>query len=749
MRIVVTLFISFILIITISAQGNINLSIAGNSNYKIILSSNPTELERQASMLLAIYLKDISDAEFSIVSDTEPISDYEISIGNTNRVTDKNRLHNLPEDAFRIFTQRNKLFFVAGADKGIIYSIYSFLEKYLNCRMYSPDVKIIPKNKDISLPQIDVEEFPSFSYRESFFFNQTDDEYSLWHKLDSHRSPNSDWGLWVHTFNILLPPQKYFESHPEYYALRNGIRFKDQLCLTNKDVLEEVCKNLSIEMGKKPQAKYWSVSQNDNFSNCTCPNCSRIDNEEGSASGSMISFVNKIAEKFPDKVISTLAYQYTRKPPKTIKPSDNVLVVLCSIECNRSKPIEKDPSSKDFYDDVVGWSKITNNILVWDYVIQFTNMVSPFPNFRVLQPNIQFFAKNNTKGMFEQGCVMKGSEFGDLRSYVISKLLWNTNINADSIVNDFLNGYYEEASTWIRKYMDTMHDALEKSKSDLLIYGSPAIESTTFLTQELLDEYINCFNNAENAVKNKPEILDRVKCARLPLEYALIDLGKTFVTGKYGYYEKNKQNKWVVKKSVEERIKRFLADSKKYGVTMVEENNYKPEAYIADVREFINKSLKTSLSFEKNVLLSPMPSVKYYSKGEKTLTDGIRGTKDYRFNWIGYEAQDFSATIDLGKTKRIKNVMASFLSVNNSWIFQPSQVIVSYSKDGMNFTTIKSFINDEPKEKEKDGSHEYIFKKNIACRYIKVEAMNRNICPPWHNGAGGKAWLFIDEIEIH
>ncbi len=117
----------------------------------------------------------------------------------------------------------------------------------------------------------------------------------------------------------------------------------------------------------------------------------------------MIAFVNRVAGEFPDKVISTLAYQYTRSAPKNIKPAPNVNIMLCSIECNRSKPIATDPSSASFRKDVEDWGRLTDNIIMWDYVVQFRNLVSPFPNLRVLQPNIQYFAKNNIRMMFQQG----------------------------------------------------------------------------------------------------------------------------------------------------------------------------------------------------------------------------------------------------------------------------------------------------------------------------------------------------------
>ena len=173
----------------------------------------------------------------------------------------------------------------------------------------------------------------------------------------------------VHTFHRFLPYEVFYDKNPEYYALRNGKRLPTQLCLTNTDVLKIVKDSVNSFFNKSPNSDVISVSQDDNTQYCQCDKCSKIDNHEGSPAGTMIHFVNAVAESFPNKTISTLAYQYTRKPPK-VKPIENVLITLCSIECNRSVPIEL--GCKDFSSDLKGWSQLTDNIRIWDYTTQFT-----------------------------------------------------------------------------------------------------------------------------------------------------------------------------------------------------------------------------------------------------------------------------------------------------------------------------------------------------------------------------------------
>ena len=102
-------------------------------------------------------------------------------------------------------------------------------------------------------------------------------------------------------------------------------------------------------------------------------------------------FLNKLAERFPDKQFSTLAYLFTMHPPKHVKPLPNVNIMLCDIDTKREVPLTDNASGRDFMKALEGWSKISNNIFIWDYGINFDNMVAPFPNFPILQKNIQLF----------------------------------------------------------------------------------------------------------------------------------------------------------------------------------------------------------------------------------------------------------------------------------------------------------------------------------------------------------------------
>lgn len=241
----------------------------------------------------------------------------------------------------------------------------------------------------------------------------------------------------VHTFNYLVPVNEYYDSHPEYFAEIKGKRMKDphyQLCLTNNEVLQIVIEKVKQWLHENPNAKIVSVSQNDSGvieSYCTCSECRKINiKEEKSPSGTLIRFVNAVADaikdEFPDVAVDTLAFQFSVTPPASTKPRDNVIVRYCTGGCS-AHPYGECPQSLGVSSDIKNWSKISNRIYIWDYTTFFQQYLCPYLNLDTLQPNIKFFYENNVKGVFAQGNYQKGEngEFGELKCYLLAKLLWD------------------------------------------------------------------------------------------------------------------------------------------------------------------------------------------------------------------------------------------------------------------------------------------------------------------------------------
>ncbi|MFA7082554.1 MAG: DUF4838 domain-containing protein [Bacteroidales bacterium] len=735
----------------------------GKSDYVIVIAKDNDKKTKYAAELFQKDIEKVTGCLIPINTDKTNKKKKEICIGFTNR--SKSNINGL-DYGYKVFTEKDKVFIygfegdILGEESSnfVVYTVIDLLEKHLGIRKFTEDCEIYPKKKDIiiDINDLNYSYSPTNTYRQvQSQFTRRNPDFRLWLKQHLQEDMFAE-GYFVHTFEKLLPRGIYFENHPEYFSLINGKRMHDQLCLTNPEVLNIVIESLKKEMAKQPNAKVWSVSQNDNFSYCSCDKCRAINEREDSPSGALIYFVNKVAKAFPDKTISTLAYQYSRKAPKNIKPDKNVQIMLCTIEEDRNETIENkgrealnsNPKAQTFARDIVDWGKITNNIFLWDYEVDFAYSVSPFPNLHVLKPNIEFFMRNQAHQHFQQANSDYGHEFAELKTYLISKLLWNINIDKDSIINEFLDGYYGKASSFIRQYIDTLQYYGETSKVFLDIYAPPTDYANSFLSQDKIDIYSSIFSNAEKSVMNDPIYLLRVKTAKLPLSYAIMEIGKADMFGERGWYYKDENGKYYLKENMNNIIEEFYLTCKNAKVLNLNETNLSPKEYYQSTKRFINISVENNIAFRKSVIADPKPSPQYSGGDMSTITNGVNGDAEYKIHWLGWHGIDFSLVLDIEKEVKNKTIKLSSLYFPKSWILHPKKVECYVSKDGKEYHKIGDVVIGDI-QKDEEIIREYVFStKDIDFRFVKFEIESTKELPYWHPSEKGISWVFLDEILI-
>ena len=268
---------------------------------------------------------------------------------------------------------------------------------------------------------------------------------------------------------------------------------------------------------------YWvySMSQSDNQLPCQCEKCRAIEEQYGGHSGLMVWFVNQVADAIkpihPDKYIGTFAYQYTRKAPKGIVPRDNVVIRLCSIECCFAHPLDKCEHNRPFISDMEDWSKIAPHLFIWDYVVNYRQYLAPFPNFDVLAENIKTFKKYNAIGIQEEAQYESiGGEFADMKSWVLSKLLWNPNLDTRALVAQFISDNYGEAAPYIQQYFELCHSLIK----DDTVMGIYIDENNPLYTDEFVAEAKSLLDKAKEAVAEADDDMRfRIDLVGLQIDY--------------------------------------------------------------------------------------------------------------------------------------------------------------------------------------------------------------------------------------
>jgi len=721
-------------------QAYIEIVKNGKASARILTDKN-NPADSQAAELLRDFIERITGARPEILPAESKAQKDDILIGNFQLPVQGIAVENIKEDGFALATTDGYIRIVHGTGNGSVYGAVTLLEDYFNIHYFTENTYTIHQNKDMFMPAgIARIENPSFRYRQINVYSQEDPLYKLWHRL---KSPEEVFiqDMWVHTFTRLLPASEYGAAHPEYYAFVNGERRPgdvSQWCLTNPELFEVVASRIDSLFRANPDKHIISVSQNDSQTHCFCDKCKAVDEYEGSPSGTIIRFLNKLAERFPDKEFSTLAYLYSVPPPRHTKPLPNVNIMLCNIDCKREVPLTENDSGREFVKSMEGWAAISNNIFVWDYGINFDNYISPFPNFHILQPNMQLFRKNNATMHFSQINSVKGGDFSELRAYLVAKLMWNTSVDLDSVMRIFLNEYYgEPAAPYLYQYIKLREEALVSSKIPLWIYDTPITHKDGMLNKTMIGRYKELFDKAEQAVADNKTFLDRVREARLPVMYAELEINRTEPD--------------MNKDGLTELLNLFRDRARELDVTELNErkntvNEYCDlyiKRYLADAR----KSL--ALGCPVTYLLPADPP--YDKIADKALTDGLYGGATFNESWVGWEGKDAEFVIDLGELKEIQSVEIDFLHKLGAWILLPKSASCSVSADNATYQPMGR--KDIPEDRDIEVKYVNVSipanNGNLKARYIKIKIETIGLCPPWHNGVGHPAWFFLDEVNVY
>jgi hypothetical protein len=489
----------------------------------------------------------------------------------------------------------------------------------------------------------------------------------------------------------------------------------------------------------------------DNFNHCQCALCHGTDSIDGSPSGSIVRFTNAVADSFPDKVISTLAYQYSRSAPKVTKPRPNVNIMLCSIEEDRSRPIRRTADQPgSFTADLRAWSALTHNIIVWDYVINFSHLVMPFPNWKVLAPNLQLFRDNGVPMMFEQGLSSPGGEMPEFRTYLISKLLWDPDLNVDSLRTQFMNTFYGDAGVYIDKYTRLLEEELDKSGRALTLYEHPSAHKDGYLSPANLAKYKMLINSAEASTWDEDTIYQwRVEDARLGIMYAELEIARAMPHAPNGLFEKDSTGNWRAKPYYVELLDTFVARAKKHGHVLLHETRNTPDDYFKEFSAHLKNGARSHLAVGKTITFATPPDERYPGGRPDALIDGFTASTNYQFGWQGWYGTDMVATIDLDSIAMVSMVTATFLSDHQSWIFHPSSFHFEHSLDGLNYESWGQTLWEMPSGRSLPEIRQIgrDFEQPTPMRYIRITAKNLGPLPAWH-GSKGQCWLFCDEIVV-
>ena len=523
--------------------GALDLARDGRALAPIRVAADASATERNAAAELAAYLGKITGAEFLIETGPGPAPSIEVGWTETIRESGLNRGGFGPEH-WIVRTVDNRLWLTGGEPRGVLHAVYRFLEEDLGVEWWTPWDETVPHQRRLRVGELDRSGEPLFVYRDLFGVRGST-LFHARHRLNGHYSRlTEDWGgslrfgppFHVHTFDRRISAERHFDEHPEWFSQIDGFRYggKTQWCLTNEALLDAAEEQVrgSIAEGERLAASggesvpaYYDVSQNDWARPCECGSCSTLVEEEGSPSGPVIHFVDKLAGRIaaerPDLKISTLAYHFTFEPPREARAGEFVVVRLADLH-QRDFAHELDaPANAVVRDAIRGWGAAAEHLQIWDYRVTFHDDGDlPRADHRSLAAQYRFYAENGVEGVFVQTEFADVADMRDLEVWLAAKLLEDPYRDGEELIRRFLRGYYGPAARPIANYLADLARAVERFPGRLR-FAAPASDF------EWLDPYLvkraqRRFAAAERRVAGRPELLARVRGARVALYRATL-----------------------------------------------------------------------------------------------------------------------------------------------------------------------------------------------------------------------------------
>lgn len=305
----------------------------------------------------------------------------------------------------------------------------------------------------------------------------------------------------------LVPPSRYFKTHPEYYALVDGERIpcsphRGQLCTSNPKVAVIMARKIIRYMNENPD-EIVPLSPNDNGDFCECQECRALDVKPGQLADRLIQFYNEVAtiveKKHPARKMTFLAYANYTEPPVKEKPHRNLIPQICRIE-----PYGYGISDQRLEKLIQGWCRLCPTVSTYEYVGDW-RWFGFYPMLREFQRNLQIYKENGVDIVCAE-CHPHWATQG-LNIWAAQRLVWDCEQDLDALIADYCKGMYHAAAEPMVRFFSALEDESWR-------FDSNPSYARKFFTRPFMRELNECLAEAETLAKGDKVALQRLALAR-------------------------------------------------------------------------------------------------------------------------------------------------------------------------------------------------------------------------------------------
>lgn len=563
---------------------------------------------------------------------------------------------------FSFRQSHNRLIIAAVSPKELNYAIRYFFTSYAQKTKNSHHLV-----NTITVPEnLNYVNIPDFEYREPYFPLNQKEDFRLEYATDNLEET---WGLWGH--NI----RKVIALTPDMCAKIDTEVFEDQLCFSSVELEKALTIYIKNQIADAPELTRYMLMPDDNAVVCQCEACVAAGNTKTNASPAVFTFLNTMAAKFPKQEFFSTAYITTKQPPKTAKFASNVGVMLSTMDFPKGVVLERSKKFPLVQQTFERWNALTDKIYLWDYAINFDGYFESYPTLSIAQKNLQYYKKQNVKGVFMQGNEDSYAAFQDLKCQLYAQLLRDTDLNLKAEIKAFFDKSYPTLSSLLFAYYAKIESNALLSDRELDIYGGITQAQKKYLNPR---EFTVFYDSLLVQLANLPEQEAKdVKRLLLALTFQKLEMARTSGIGEEGYAEFQKDNKIATtKKDIIQAVARLEELSRETNIDVYSELGFSLDSYIELYKtELLNKEYQNLLFGKRLKALSELDED--YAD-TRTLTDGTIGFNDYFNNWMLVTvAEDLRLSIEAEGLYETKSIEISFLNNLKHRIYLPAEVQVT------------------------------------------------------------------------
>ena len=466
----------------------------------VVIPDGARPTVRRAANEVARYLKRITGTEIPVVAEKDARPGIRIDVGptqNAQKYLPKDLLGD--EERVLVRTVPGGVIICGGGDRGTLYAAYRFLES-LGCRWLTPEPEdeVVPQARAIQLSDLHIDTRPAFEWR---LFSASSSRLEQWglkmgfNGLYPPETAVTNGGSFhwpqrvqgVHAFAELVPAERYFMSHPEWFSLLGGKRavsvgaVSGQLCVTAPGLAEEFASNVIRVFDADPNARLISISPNDGYGWCECFECMALDRklcggrstkqglaiEQPFMGDRLFWFCNEVAarvgQKYPDRKLLVLAYVNYAEPPDTIRPAGNIVPFICHYApADYSRPVS-DPASeanRQFDDLLQRWVSVSSEVMIYSYIRKSMWWRLPRPVLGPFAADVKYYHLLGIRRYYCQSSLSDWALDGPLY-YVIARLLWDPTADPKAIADEWIHGMFGPAATDMATYYDAVAQSVQ------------------------------------------------------------------------------------------------------------------------------------------------------------------------------------------------------------------------------------------------------------------------------------------------